>query len=268
MKLRHGLLRALYAAPAIPGRDRLIGAVAGTFVSRPVRVPGGLLMDLDAAEWVQLDLLARGEREPKTLRLISKLVRAGDQVLDVGAHVGHHAIVAAKAAGVSGMVHAFDPQPYNADRVARNVVLNKLSNVTVVCAAVGSRDGFTQIAMQSERDRARLSLATPGPNDLAVLIEVPLRRLDTYLQDHGVTEVRLLKIDVEGYELEVLRGMGSRLQACRNVILELLEGAEPGMEKGILDLLADSGFELRDVDGNVWVPGQPLIERNVWASLR
>jgi FkbM family methyltransferase len=240
-------------------------AIARTFTTRPVRLPDGLLMDLDPSEWIQLEILTRGAAEPVTLQLTRKLVAEGDVVIDVGAHVGHHTLVAARAAGATGSVHAFDPQPYNADRIARNVEHNGLGNVVVVCAAVGAENVFIRIPIQSQRDRARLSLLAPGPNDLNTFVEVPLRRLDSYIDEHRLMAPKLVKIDVEGYELAVLRGLGERLKDCRNVILEVLDDADPERTREAVDLLTANGFSLRDCHGQPWKHGAPLVECNVWA---
>jgi 23S rRNA U2552 (ribose-2'-O)-methylase RlmE/FtsJ len=70
-------------------------------------------MDLDGAEWGQLTILVAGSTEPATLKLFEKLLNPGDIVFDIGAHVGHHALVASRAIGPKGRVYAFDPQPYN-----------------------------------------------------------------------------------------------------------------------------------------------------------
>ena len=104
------------------------------------------------------------------MNLMSQLLVDGDTCIDVGAHVGHHALIAARACGMNGKVLAVDPQPYNADRIARNAECNALRNIEVLCAAAGNEDSCIKINLQSSTDRARLSLAAPGPNDLGVMI--------------------------------------------------------------------------------------------------
>jgi FkbM family methyltransferase len=127
-------------------------------------------MYLEPLEYVQLEILLRGAAEPLTLGLVRSIVEHGSCVIDVGAHVGHHTLEAAIAAGRDGRVFGFDPQPYNADRIGRHAVLNNLENIVTVCAAVGDKDGFVMLPMQSERDRARLSLHEAGPNNQDALI--------------------------------------------------------------------------------------------------
>ena len=265
MNARLSALRLFFALPYFRGRDRIIGFLSDSFVQKPIKLGDGLRMFLDASEYVQLEILVHGATEPLTLALIRKLVAVGDSVVDVGAHIGHHALVAAQEAGSKGRVIAIDPQPYNADRIACHAVLNSLDTITTICAAAGTLDSFVSLPVQSERDRSRMSLHQAGPNDLSVSVEVPLRRLDTIFAQHSLGEVKLLKIDVEGYELEVLRGVGSRLSDCRNIILELLEGTGAERNREVVNLLSAQGSDLFDVTGKPWQGAMPLPECNIWA---
>jgi FkbM family methyltransferase len=147
-------------------------------------------------------------------------------------------------------------------------VLNGLTNIVTVCAAAGDKDGFVKLPMQSERDRSRLSMLEAGPNSQDAFVEVPIRRLDTFIDTHDIGPIQLLKIDVEGFEFEVLRGLGNRIANCRNVILELLDATSVTRNRCVMDMLASAGFELKDVAGQTWQWGMPLVESNLWASRR
>jgi FkbM family methyltransferase len=193
-------------------------------------------------------------------------VTDGDTVVDVGAHVGHHALVAARRAGRDGRVITIDPQPYNADRISRHAALNGLANMTTICAAAGTDDRFIKLPVQSKRDRSRLSLHEPEPNDLAFSVEVPLRRLDASVAQHGIHKIALLKIDVEGYELEVLQGLGVWISDCRNIILEMLDATDASRNRAVVDPFIAAGFVLKDVTDNTWQWGAPLPENNLWAA--
>jgi FkbM family methyltransferase len=265
VNIRIGLLRALHASPRFKGRGRMIGTLTESFRGRPVRLPSGFLMALDPGEWIQQDILVKGSTEPLTQNLIGRLSSPGGCVVDVGAHVGLHALEAARAVGSGGRVLAFDPQPYNVDRIGRHAVLNGLYNILGFCAAVGDRDDFIKLPMQSERDRARLSLLGSSPSDEGAFVEVPIRRLDTVLDAHAINRVDVLKVDVEGYELEVLRGLGARINDCANVVLELLDDVDEERSRAVVDHLESAGFILKDMTGAPWRWRGPLVEGNLWA---
>lgn len=258
--IRTAAIRTLRSLPYLRGRDRLADSLTRRLPRRPVRVFGGVTMELDPSEWVQQEIYLYGATEPRTLDLIRRILPPGGMFVDVGAHVGQHALVAAGAVGAAGAVLAIDPQPANVDRIGRNARLNDYAWLTAVCAAVSDADGFVDLPFQDQGDRARLSLADPSPNDLPQCFRVAKARLDTLL----AAETRrpdLLKIDVEGHEARVLAGAERTLAGVGHVIIEQLDGAtdEP------LRRLTDAGFTLFDVAGEAWVPGAPLIERNVWA---
>ena len=132
------LYRALLRGPNFRGRHRLDSALRRMLAPAVDTAPEGLRMQLDDQEWLQIGLLAGEEQEPRTIALQKRLLRPGDTSIDVGAHVGFHALVAARCVGPSGQVIAIDPQPYNADRILTNSALNGLDNILVVVAAVGA----------------------------------------------------------------------------------------------------------------------------------
>jgi len=128
-----------------------------------------------------------------------RYLRPTDTVADVGANIGIYSLLAARAVP-QGRVLAFEPNPITAERMLTNLRLNGLDNVRLRASAVGSRAGSATLT-------ARL-----GPGDHIALdrssevetITVPLTTLDAAVE--RAAPVSLIKIDVEGFELEVLRG--------------------------------------------------------------
>jgi FkbM family methyltransferase len=139
-----------------------------------------------------------------------ELVEPGDVIVDCGAHHGLTSVLFARWAGKSGRVIAFEANAANARIAKHNVELNGLENVGVVNAAVSSFCGTAPFLAHSNGALA------PTPSDATVTVNV------TTL-DEGLDGIRptLLKIDVEGHELEVLRGARRLLERRPKVALEL-----------------------------------------------
>lgn len=251
--------------PSFRGRARLQAGIQRLLEPTPSRIVNDLKMELDPQEWAQVDLRANRCLEPRTTRLFERILQPGDTCVDVGAHVGYHTLCARRAVGERGLVVAVEPQPCNCDRLMRNAQLNGFSNIVVIAAAAGAASGFVHLRGQSRRDRTRLTLHGAGVNDEAISFVVPLITLDFVFETCGIERLALLKIDVEGYEPEVLQGARDRLPHTDNIVFEVLPDADEIRVRELVRLLRDCGFALCDVGGEPWRAGRPAIENNVWA---
>lgn len=258
------LYRAALHLPRYLGHYRITGWLRRLMVPGIAVMDHGFRMQLDPQEWLQIDMLATGGMEPETSALIGRLLRPGDTFLDVGAHVGYHALLARQAVGATGRVLALDPQPYNCNKIMINAALNGFTNITTVVGAAGDRDGVVLLREQAAYDKSRLSLQGPGMHDQSLGFEVPLWTLDTLVRRHGIDRLRLLKMDVEGFELAVLKGALPILACTENLIYEEAGDMPAETSATIRALLLQEGFTLADVTGAPW-NGGPTPENNVWA---
>jgi len=222
----------------------------------------GLRMQLDPIEWAQCVLLREGITENSTIGLYEQILRPGDTYVDVGAHVGFHALVARSLIGTTGHLIAIDPQPYNCDRILLNAGLNGFANISVVVAAIGPKDGLVALNNQIPQDKSKLSLSEHWPHEeTQQQFTVAMCRLDT-VTEH-LPSISLLKVDVEAYEWEVLKGATATLAKTKNLIIEL--HPESSSVSRSANLLREIGFSLSDVHGRAWEPGEPCEGHNVWA---
>ena len=110
---------------------------------------------------------------------------------------------------------------------------------------------------------------TPGGAP-SLRFRVPVLPLETILRQNGIRGlIRLLKIDVEGFELPVLSGINGAAGQIEHIVVELLTAAalHAGQSLPALDLLSALGFtRWRTVEGAAWLPGRSLPENNLWAS--
>jgi FkbM family methyltransferase len=251
--------------PGFNGKSKIEAMFRALLKPHISTVHHDIRMELDPEEWLQIDLRASGHLEPRTTALFERILRPGDAYVDVGAHVGYHSLVAARLVGEGGRIIAIDPQPYNCAKILTNAELNGIANIVVFAAAVDESDGFTSLKNQSRQDKARLTLAAPGINDGALTFVVPRITLRWLLETYKLSIVNLLKVDVEGFELEVLKGTGDAMRAVENIVFEVLPGEDTDKVRAIERILRDFGFQMFDVDGAIWRPGQACTENNVWA---
>jgi FkbM family methyltransferase len=146
---------------------------------------------------------------PEMRFIRDRLLRPSDLVVDCGCHHGVTTLLFSRWLNRRGRVIAFDANPANALIAQKNIMLNRCENAEIHFSAVGNANGFTAIIPQSNARVERTKRAGT--------IRVPMTRLDDFLGSQGPD---LIKMDVEGHEIEVLRG-ASALLACRRTRLAI-----------------------------------------------
>jgi FkbM family methyltransferase len=261
------MLNAAYAAllrlPRFKGRARIEALLRRRLEPGATEVAPGIRMQLDPIDWLQTEMLSGNPPEPMTRAYYRHALSAGDTFIDVGANVGLHSLTAAQIVGPSGSVLSIEPLPYNCDRILTNCRINGLSNVTVIVAAAGDTDRFVTLHDQLPTDKARLSVQERGVNDTRQRFTVPQRTVAALIREQNIEHIHLLKIDVEGNELAVLRGCNQCLDQIDQIVVELLP--ENRQRDTIVALLKAAGFVLSTINGQPW-SGADLPEHNLLAS--
>jgi FkbM family methyltransferase len=142
-------------------------------------------------------------------RLLDRWVRPGATVVDVGANIGYNAIHAARLAGPRGRVFAIEPTHDNVEVLRRNLEAARLADVVVAPVAAGRAAGMRKLFVRGSRSAVNSLFAESCYATVTDVLEVPVMRLDELVD--GTADV--VKIDVEGAELDVLEGMPRLLDA-------------------------------------------------------
>lgn len=200
------------------------------------------------------------EVDPVLVKTAERLVKPASIVWDVGANIGLFSIAAASLAGQGGSVVAFEPDPWLAHTLQRSVDLQSAGSaeVAVICAAVAAANSIRPFAF-AKRSRASSHLLeyghsqTGGIEETRPVLSVTLDWVSTILPPPS-----LVKIDVEGAELEVLRGTQGLLRSVRPVLI--CEVSSEASE-AVTGLLHNHGYEL--VDGET---GRS-VDRAPWATI-
>ena len=173
--------------------------------------------------WFRLELLTQGH-EMATRRQLARLIRPGMVILDVGAHVGYYTRLFAAGTGDSGRVIAFEPHPRTHRTLQDN--LRRLSNVTALQVAAAEEAGCAELydylmmsasgSLHYDENIAALQQAQMNESDVAPrrqggfemqTYRVATAAIDECLQEMGIGQVDLVKMDIEGAEIAALRGM-------------------------------------------------------------
>lgn len=183
-----------------------------------VKTPAGFVLCSDSDHALLAALLENGELEPGTSRLLEQFLEPGDVFVDVGANIGLVSLAAARAMQETGKIFAFEPFPGTRARMERSLWINGLSHMAKVCeAAVSNRNGRSTLFLGRTSGHHSIFALDEAGTDYEHQIEVELVTLDSALPpDQAIT---LIKIDVEGAELEVVEGATSTLQRNKDVAL-------------------------------------------------
>lgn len=157
-----------------------------------------------------------GTSEPATAQVVTKILRPGMTFIDVGAHIGEYTVMASRLVGPQGQVHSFEPDPRALPFLRHNVFVNRATNVRINSSALADRCGEMTFVACTDPCLSFLGCPTgiaprTGNPSQCTTITVDTDTLETYCRYHGLTP-NLIKIDVEGAELLVLKGARALLQ--------------------------------------------------------
>jgi FkbM family methyltransferase len=176
---------------------------------------GGVRLTMDVTEFTCHRLYFHGETyEPATVRCLLERLGPGQTFVDVGANHGYFSVLAARLVGPTGHVFAFEPNPSVFEQLSEHVTRNRLTNVTTERVALAEHEGALELFVSACATNSGLSSISPRPLafahgslDRERRVQVRATTVDRWRRDRNVGRIDLLKIDVEGAEPLVLRGM-------------------------------------------------------------
>lgn len=144
--------------------------------------------------------------EKEETDFIEKILKEGDVFVDIGTNIGLFSLLAAKIVGTEGKVLCFEPAPSTFYRLKENVTLNNFKNIHIKNIGLSDEPGELTFYVSNNGYDAWNSFAPSQDNKLESSIQVPVSTLDFELKDINKSKIKLVKIDVEGWEKFVLNG--------------------------------------------------------------
>jgi FkbM family methyltransferase len=215
---------------------------------RAQKLAGGAKVQLDLSDRTQAQAYLLRRYEPDVVGMIVRVASPGGVFFDVGANIG----LVTLSVGIRRrdlIIHAFEPDPANAERWRRNLDLNPGVQARLEEAAVSSKEG--RVSMIRGRESG-WSFVAKSPQRGG--FDVRAVSLEAYASAHAVTCIDVLKVDVEGYEAEVLKGAEALLEqhAIRSIVCELNDSLlrRAGTSRSaVFSYLGEYGYAPRAVPG-------------------
>jgi FkbM family methyltransferase len=171
-----------------------------------VRIKSGPLKD---CKWIVTSGrgFVNGTQESYKTEAFLKHFHHGDVFFDIGAHIGYYSAIAARINGSSGKIFAFEPRPMNAGFFKRHMKINNFQNVTLFEVAVGDSD--TDVRFDTRHGSATGSVSLEGN------LKVKQVSIGRMVDEGKLPSPDFIKIDVEGGEIEVLKGLAGVIFSSR-----------------------------------------------------
>lgn len=173
----------------------------------------GQLINLKAEDHIQRTLLWYGFYEKDSILKWEQFIQDDSVVIDIGANIGYYTLIAANKAG-KGWVHCFEPVTISYEALQQNIQLNHLTNVTANAVGISNSEALQTYYISSADNRGMSGMK--HPENFSGLVEKKQTiTLDSYAIKNNLSRIDLIKIDIEGNELNALKGMQTILTQNR-----------------------------------------------------
>jgi FkbM family methyltransferase len=184
-----------------------------TLRPRVIRTRFGFSLGVKLPDTIQKVVLLTGRWEPFVTRFVLDTLHSGDTFIDVGANIGYYALLASRRVGANGRVYAIEGSPSIFQRLSENVTRNNVANTTMIHAIVSDTEGTKPFWLAAEPhsgcSTSVESAAAHHPwlraSHMSVEAHVASSPLINLVPTESLFNARLIKVDVEGAESEVLR---------------------------------------------------------------
>lgn len=237
----------LAMSPPVVFTLKTIAYIAGNRTI-PFTTKYGLTLKLRIGDILFGGYLHLGESNPLEIYVLRNILNPNDIVVDVGAHLGWYTVNSAQMVGSGGTVYAFEPNPSVAAWLAENCKLNGLTNVRIERIALADKNSTTDFFVGGADSLGSLKLINAKRSNLERVkrIKVPLRSLDRYLKMSELKKLKLIKVDAEGADLEVLKGAAGLLRKLHPYLIVEVFGltwnTDVGRDKKIISYLQSLGY--------------------------
>ena len=177
-------------------------------------IRSGINYRVDIADWLGYCAYFNIKNDPYDS--LFSLVKPGMIVFDIGSNIGFTALNIAALVGEGGMVYAFEPDAYNYTFLKNNVELNKKLHVKTFQLGVGNYAEKLKLITHNESNRGENKISSSVTSDNYIVVDII--RLDDFMTEKNISHADIIKIDTEGFEMNVLKGAKKIIEGCKPIL--------------------------------------------------
>ena len=195
---------------------------------------------------VDSEIFSDGVYEPEILKIIKQNLRSDSVFLDIGANIGQHSLYASRFVE---NVYAFEPIKKLYDQFMESCHINQIDNIYIYNHALGNEEKILPIFGNSGNMGASSLVTTENRKKIQ---DIQIKRLDDIVSESGIKIIDFIKLDVEGFELDVLLGAQQTIEKYKPILLieyspYFYNQTDKSIGSKILNLLFDLGYDIFDV---------------------
>ena len=216
----------------------------------------GLKIFLELSNPLTWDLVLGKDVEKDVKQEFLQNINTGDTIIDVGAHIGEYTLLGAKLVGDKGLIISVEPDHDSVISLKKNIILNNFKNYLILEKAVGEKIETKSLYKVNEEDVYGYLDPYVENKKLKKHSEIEVTTIDSIVLSNNINTINLLKIDVEGFEYEVLLGCNDTLKKnkIKKIIIELHPSylqSKGDNEELIHTFLKEHGFETKKIQEKI-----------------
>ncbi len=197
---------------------------------------------------ISTELSVFKSHEPLNTKILSKILKQGMTCIDIGGNIGYYVLLERKFVGTNGKIIAIEPLPQNFEYLNKNIKLHNFKNIFTFNFACGDKDCIADFYINKKSNGCQLVRDGAPPLDPSkgIFSKVQVKKLDSLVEELKLESVDFIRMDVEGYELNILKGVRKTLEKFKPIISLELHKRQLGVDgtKEFFKLMKDLDYEI------------------------
>ena len=246
-----------------PAKVRILNFIGSIFFKNGIQLTNtdGLVFQLEANDWITRIIIEQNCYEKSSLKLSQKILENGGIFLDIGANFGLFSCILSKNPLVR--TYSFEPNYDVVKTLIKNISINNISNAAVINIAVGKQNQLVFFSVPEHANKGTGRYTNSKAKEETNGIYVGAFSLEEVISELDIPFITLIKIDIEGNEMNVFRDFNFNKLPVHNIIMEYNENAKISFNE-LKSFFESNHYILKNVNGDLLNNEENIIENNIW----